>query len=73
MGDDRRDDEAERRRADVHSSVRIGGPAALTIVLVVLLILDVAAPTPTSRLGPWRSKTSIRSRRKSVVLVDEHA
>jgi hypothetical protein len=45
MGDERRDDDAERRaRADVYSSARIGAAAALTIVLVVLLVLDVAVP-----------------------------
>ncbi len=43
MGNERDDDDAERRaRADVYSSARIGAAAALTIVLVVLLILDVA-------------------------------
>ncbi len=45
MSDERGDDEAERSaRADVYSSARIGAAAALTIVLVVLLILDVAVP-----------------------------
>ena len=44
MGNKRGDDAAERRRADVYSSARIGAAAALTIVLVVLLILDVAVP-----------------------------
>ena len=45
IGDDRGDDDAERRaRADVYSSARIGAAAALTIVLVVLLVLDVAVP-----------------------------
>ena len=43
MGDERRDD-ADQRRADVYSSARIGAAAALTIVLVVLLVLDVAVP-----------------------------
>ena len=43
MGDERRDD-ADQRRADVYSSARIGAAAALTLVLVVLLVLDVAAP-----------------------------
>lgn len=43
MGDER-GDEADRRRADVYSSARIGAAAALTIVLVVLLVLDVAVP-----------------------------
>ena len=41
---DERDDDAERARADVYSSARIGAAAALTIVLVVLLVLDVAVP-----------------------------
>ena len=41
---DERDDDADQRRADVYSSARIGVPAALTIVLVVLLVLDVAVP-----------------------------
>ncbi len=44
MGDERGDDAAERRRADVYSLARIGAAAALTIVLVVLLVLDVAVP-----------------------------
>jgi hypothetical protein len=45
MGNERGDDDAERRaRADVYSSARIGTAAALTIVLGVLLILDVAVP-----------------------------
>ena len=45
MGDEHRSDAPERRtRADVYSSARIGAAAALTIVLVVLLILDVAVP-----------------------------
>jgi hypothetical protein len=43
MGDER-GDEADRRRADVYSSARIGAAAALTLVLVVLLVLDVAVP-----------------------------
>ncbi len=42
MGDERHD--AERRRADVYSSARIGAGAALTLVVVVLLVLDVAVP-----------------------------
>jgi len=44
MGDERRDDAADQRRADAYSSARIGAAAALTIVLVVLLVLDVAVP-----------------------------
>jgi hypothetical protein len=45
MGDERGDDDAERRaRADVYSTARIGAAAALTIVLVVLLVLDVVVP-----------------------------
>jgi len=44
MGDERRDDGAQRRRADVYSSARIGAAAALTLVLVVLLVLDVLVP-----------------------------
>ena len=43
MGDERGDD-ADQRRDDVYSSARIGAAAALTIVLVVLLVLDVAVP-----------------------------
>jgi hypothetical protein len=43
MGDER-GDAADRRRADVYSSARIGAAAALTIVLVVLLVLDVVVP-----------------------------
>ncbi len=44
MGDEHRDDDPGRRRADDYSSARIGAAAALTIVLVVLLVLDVAVP-----------------------------
>lgn len=44
MGNERDDDAADRRRADVYSSARIGAAAALTIVLAVLLVLDVAVP-----------------------------
>jgi Na+-transporting NADH:ubiquinone oxidoreductase subunit NqrE len=45
MGDEHRDDAAsERVRADVYSSARIGAAAALTLVLVVLLVLDVVVP-----------------------------
>ena len=44
MNNERGDDAANRSRADVYSSARIGAAAALTIVLVVLLILDVAVP-----------------------------
>ena len=44
MGNERDEDDAERRRADVYSSARIGAAAALTLVLVVLLVLDVAVP-----------------------------
>ena len=44
MGNERDEDDAERRRADVYSSARIGAASALTIVLAVLLILDVAVP-----------------------------
>jgi hypothetical protein len=43
MGDER-DDAANRRRADVYASARIGAAAAFTLVLVVLLVLDVAVP-----------------------------
>ena len=35
---------SDQRRADVYSSARIGAAAALTLVLVVLLVLDVAVP-----------------------------
>ena len=45
MGNERDDDDAERNaRAAGYSSARIGAAAALTIVLVVLLVLDVAVP-----------------------------
>ena len=44
MGDERSDDPADHHRADVYSSARIGAAAALTLVLVVLLVLDVAVP-----------------------------
>jgi hypothetical protein len=42
--DERRDDVPERVRADVYSSARIGAAAALTLVLVALLVLDVVIP-----------------------------
>ena len=42
MGNERDDDAERRARADVYSSARTGAAAALTIVLVMLLILDVA-------------------------------
>jgi hypothetical protein len=48
MGDERRDD-ADQRRAAVYSSARIGAAAALTLVLVVLLVLDVV---PDYRVSP---------------------
>ena len=44
MGDERDDAPERRNRADVYSSARIGAAAALTLVLVVLLVLDVAVP-----------------------------
>lgn len=44
MGNERDDDAERRARADVYSSARIGAAAALTLVLVVLLVLDVAVP-----------------------------
>ena len=44
MGDERRDDAPERRRADAYASARIGAAAAFTLVLVVLLVLDVVVP-----------------------------
>ena len=44
MGDEHDDDASGRRRADDYSSARIGAAAALTIVLAVLLVLDVAVP-----------------------------
>jgi len=44
MGDERDDDAERRARANVYASARIGAAAALTVVLVVLLILDVAVP-----------------------------
>lgn len=46
MNDEHRDDAAPKRvRADDYSSARIGAAAALTIVLVVLLVLDVVVPS----------------------------
>ena len=39
MGDERRDD-ADQQRADVYSSARIGAAAALTLILVALLVVD---------------------------------
>jgi hypothetical protein len=53
VGDERRDADLEHRRADVYSSARIGAAAALTTVLVVLLVLDVAVPDYTGRGGGW--------------------
>jgi hypothetical protein len=45
MGDERRDDAPDHRtRAGDYSSARIGAAAALTLVLVVILVLDVAVP-----------------------------
>ena len=44
MSDEHGDDAPERRRTDDYSSARIGAAAALTIVLVVLLVLDVTVP-----------------------------
>jgi hypothetical protein len=44
MGNERDDDADRRARANVYASARIGAAAALTIVLVVLLVLDVAVP-----------------------------
>jgi hypothetical protein len=44
MGNERGDDAPEPRRFDAYSSARIGAAAALTLVLVILLILDVAVP-----------------------------
>ena len=41
MGDEHRGGAPERSPADVYSSARIGAAAALTLVLVVLLVLDV--------------------------------
>lgn len=44
MGNDDHGGAPERSRADVYSSARIGAAAALILVLVVLLVLDVAVP-----------------------------
>lgn len=44
MVDEHGGDAPERRRADVYSSARIGAAAALTLVLVALLVLDVGVP-----------------------------
>ena len=44
MGSERDDDADRSARADVYSSARIGAAAALTVVLGILLILDVAVP-----------------------------
>jgi len=38
MGDEPGGHDADRRRADVYSSARIGAAAALTIILIVLLV-----------------------------------
>ena len=71
---DERDDAANRRRADVYSSARIGAAAALTLVLVVLLVLDVAVagydinPGSSSRSSARSSRSSgSRPRRSGVV------
>lgn len=42
MGDERPDDGPDEHRADDYFSARIGAAAALTLVLVVLLVLNVA-------------------------------
>ena len=42
--DGERADEPDDHRTDRYSSARIGAAAALTLVLVVLLVLDVAVP-----------------------------
>ena len=44
MDDERDGDGSERHREDDYTSARIGAAAALTLVLVVLLVLDVAVP-----------------------------
>ena len=44
MGDERRDETPDRRRTDDYASARIGAAAALTLVLVALLVLDVVIP-----------------------------
>ncbi len=44
MGDEHDDAAPERVRADAYSSAQIGGAAAFTLVLVVLLVLDVVVP-----------------------------
>ena len=45
MGSEPGDDGPERRtRADVYSTARIGAAAALTLVVVALLVLDVEVP-----------------------------
>ncbi len=44
VGDEHRGGAPERSRADVYSSARIGAAAALTLVVVVLLVLDVEVP-----------------------------
>ena len=44
MGDEHPDGLPGRPRADVYASARIGAAAALTLVLVILLVLDVGVP-----------------------------
>jgi hypothetical protein len=51
MRDERRDDASDRRRANDYSSARVGAAAALTVVLMVLLVLDVAIPDYDIRPG----------------------
>jgi hypothetical protein len=51
MDDERDDDAPEHHRTDAYSSARVGAAAALTVVLVVLLVLDVGIPDYDVRPG----------------------
>lgn len=51
MGDERDDDTPGDERPDRYSSARVASAAALTLVLAVLLVLDVAIPDYDIRPG----------------------
>jgi hypothetical protein len=79
MGDERGDDEPDRRRADVYSSARIGAAAALTLVLIVLLVLDVDADLrhqhgdpPARSLGPHHRAADHAGRAEGWLAVPSH-
>jgi hypothetical protein len=51
MDDEQRDDGPDNHRPDRYSSARVASAAALTLVLAVLLVLDVAIPDYDVRPG----------------------